>query len=192
MKLFVNGKFTECFHFPILWHFPLCLMHVSIRFCSLTVTLPIPLIIIWQCLFYEPNFRGYTLCVQEHPLKGFVLGWIFFLLFLSAHFQIVSTVTIKLLHHFDFVCVLILGYVQCIFHITEAKYMFCILWCISLKGSVALEQFYLKVIINFCIWQFYQPCRIILQLTHTFCLHNMCSGDVQNEYFSHYQKHNKK
>ena len=27
-KLFVNGKFTECFHFPVLPHFPLCLTGV--------------------------------------------------------------------------------------------------------------------------------------------------------------------
>ena len=30
--LFVNGRFTECFHFPVLQHFCLCLMHVSIKF----------------------------------------------------------------------------------------------------------------------------------------------------------------
>ena len=42
IKLFVKGKFTECFHFPIVWH--LCLMHVSVGFHSSTVTLPTPLV----------------------------------------------------------------------------------------------------------------------------------------------------
>ena len=70
---------------------------------------------------------GGMLCIQEHPLKEIVHGWTFFLLFLSAHFQIMSTATIKLLHHFGFVCMLILGYALRIFHTTDAKYaMFCI------------------------------------------------------------------
>ena len=77
--------------FHIVWHFPLCLMPVSIRFCSSTVILPMPLIFRRA---YEPNFRGCAL-YSEAPLKMCVHSWVFFLQFLSAHFQIVSTAWIK-------------------------------------------------------------------------------------------------
>ena len=44
--------------------------------------------------------------------------------------------TIRLLHHFGFVCVLIWGYPVRIFRAIDAKYvMFCISWHKSLKGS---------------------------------------------------------
>ena len=135
-KLFVNGKFTECFHFPILWLFPLCLMHVSNRFCLSSVTSPWPLI--FSCAFSMSLISRGVLCIQEHPLKKcFARLDLLFIIFLSAHFQIKSTATIKLLHHFGFVCMLILGYALHIFHTTDAKYaMFCIGWCKSLKGSL--------------------------------------------------------
>ena len=39
--LSVNGKFTECFHLPIVpRHVPLCLTCASIMFCSSAVTPP--------------------------------------------------------------------------------------------------------------------------------------------------------
>ena len=45
---FVNGKFTESFHFCMFWPIFFCFTHVSlylsVRFCLSTVTLPSPLI----------------------------------------------------------------------------------------------------------------------------------------------------
>ena len=49
-RLSVNSKFTERFHSPMLWHFTLCLTDVSVRFYSLTVTLPMQLIFV--CGFF--------------------------------------------------------------------------------------------------------------------------------------------
>ena len=50
--------------------------------------------------------------------------------------------TIRLLHHFDFVYVLILGYAVHIFCATDAKYvMFCVGWHKSLKGSATPVYF---------------------------------------------------
>ena len=39
-RLYVDGKFTEHFHFPVLHRCPLYLTEVSIRFCSWAVTPP--------------------------------------------------------------------------------------------------------------------------------------------------------
>lgn len=107
-RLFVNGKFTECLHFSM-WHFPLCLAHVSIYtwFCLSTVTLPTPLSM--------SLILGGAFNIQGHPLKN-VHSWTFFLLFSSVHFQDVSTATVKLLHHFGYACawLILLCYVVCI------------------------------------------------------------------------------
>ena len=52
--------------------------------------------------------------------------------------------TIRLLHHFGFVCVLILAYSVCIFRAIDAKYvMFRVGWCKSLKGGVTPENYLL-------------------------------------------------
>ena len=57
--------------------------------------------------------------------------------------------TIRLLHHFGFVCVLILGYPVRIFHATDTKYiMFYVGWRKSLKGIVTPAY-------NLAIWDIY-------------------------------------
>ena len=65
---FVNSRFTDCFRFPVLWHFALRLMHVPIRFGSSAVTSPGLCLIFWECLIrpfftIQPNFVRCTL----HP-----------------------------------------------------------------------------------------------------------------------------
>ena len=53
-KLFVNGKnFIECFHFPVLGHFPLCSvkLNMPIMFCLLAVTPPKLRLILESTLF---------------------------------------------------------------------------------------------------------------------------------------------
>ena len=124
-----------------LWQFPLCLMHVSTRFCLSTATSPTPLIL-------GPDFRGCAsysgagwLRVKHHVTYIQGHGWTFFSVFLSAHFYIASTATIKLFHHFYFVWMLNLGYAVPIFHTTVTKYvMFCVSWSKSLKGSVTPDE----------------------------------------------------
>ena len=49
--------------------------------------------------------------------------------------------TIRLLHHFGFLCVLVLGYPVRIFRAIDAKYiMFRVSWCKSLKGSATPDE----------------------------------------------------
>ena len=93
------GKFAERFHFPILWHLPLCLTRVHwVLFVNCANATDI------QERFSVTLISGGMFYIQECPLKRIVHSWTFFLLFSFAHFQIVSTVTVKLLNHFGFVC----------------------------------------------------------------------------------------
>ena len=124
-RLFVNGKFTECLHFSML-HFPLCLAHASIWFCLSTVTFPTPLSM--------SLILGGAFNIQGHPLKN-VHSWTFFLLFSSAHFQVVSTATVKVLHHFGFACARLI-LLLCCTYITDTKYaMLHVGWRKLPKGS---------------------------------------------------------
>ena len=62
-----------------------------------------------------------------------------FIIFICSLYSLWATV--GLLHHFGFVCVLILGYAVRIFHAIDAKYlMFHIGWHISLKASMTPDS----------------------------------------------------
>ena len=104
-----TSVFTEHFHFSMLWHFPLCLMHVFIWiYCDITSVL------IFRSTFILSLISGDAAYIQKCPLK-FVHCWTFFLLFSSAQFQIVSTATVKVLLS-DLLCLCTnLGYAVYIF-----------------------------------------------------------------------------
>ena len=84
----------------------------------------------------------------QHLLYSGVLAFIFwsahlkkknlqFLkLFSPAHFQIVSTATIKLLHYFGFICALILGYTVQIFCTTNTNNEICSISCLLAQITV--------------------------------------------------------
>ena len=113
IKTFVNGRSNGHFHFPILstalsFMFDACLHHVSLIDCRTLTTL-----LIFGSAFAISRISADAPYIQKRPITHFfVHGWTFFLLFASAHFQITCTAPIKLLHHFGFVCVLILDYAK--------------------------------------------------------------------------------
>ena len=93
----------------------------------------------WCCVRCSNLFK---LLVNGKYTKHFPFfcAWIDlpFIIFVCSLYR--PWVTIRLLHHFGFVCVLILGYAVCIFHatylVTDAKYvMFHVGWRKSLKGN---------------------------------------------------------
>ena len=117
-KMAATSVFTEHFHFSMLWHFPLCLMHVFIWIhCDITSVL------IFRSTFILSLISGDAAYIQKCPLK-FVHCWTFFLLFSSAQFQIVSTATVKVLLS-DLLCLCTNFRLCCIhFRAADAKYVF--------------------------------------------------------------------
>ena len=90
--------------------------------------------LVWCCVWLM-FLSVQTFCERQiywmFPLFGARID-ILFAIFICSLFRL--WVTFKLLHHFGFVSVLILGYAACTFHTTDAKYlMFHIGWCKSLK-----------------------------------------------------------
>ena len=83
--------------------FDACLQHVSHSDCQTMLAASL----IFGNVFTKSLISGNVPCIQECPLLVFC-AW--FTIYVSAHFQIMSTATIKLLHHFGLVCALILGY----------------------------------------------------------------------------------
>ena len=90
----------------------------------------------WCCVQYSDQFR---LFVNGKFAKRFHF-WgaqidLLFIIFICSLYSMWAT--FRLLHHFGFVCVLILGYAVHVFRIIDAKYiMFHVSWCKSLKGKV--------------------------------------------------------
>ena len=129
---------------PLSYAMALCVWHVSIRFCLSTMTLQRCAAYIQERLvsFSLLSWAQFEKCLHLLVLI-FVDSLTSFLLFLSAHFQIVSTATIKLVDHTGFVCALILGFTVNCMHVctTDTNYvMFCVVWCKSLKDSMALVR----------------------------------------------------
>ena len=127
---FKIAKFNEQFQFSLFWHFSLtlCMVHVSIRFCSSTVTSPM-LLILRRSFSMSWILRGAPY-IRECHLKNVVHHWTLFWQFLSAHFWISVYSYSQAVPAFGFVCASILGYAVCIFHGTDAKYiMLLICWC---------------------------------------------------------------
>ena len=124
-KLFVNSKFIDCFHFPILWHFPFHLMHVPIRFPPLTVTSPMLPTFRIAFLINFQKMRFISFFIQEHPVKTVMDSWTIIILFSSSHFHCFrswvhlqpSYFIILALCTNSRLCTL------CIFHTTDTKYV---------------------------------------------------------------------
>lgn len=118
--------------------------------------------------------------IQESLLNFFCMVLLYFLLFSSAHYEIMSSATIRLLHHFCFVCALFIVYAVCIF----GPVGLCLVSTATWPGMQTLKIFYQLIgLVNMKIYNLYKPTEISLINQVIFLKCEFMSMDTDILYF---------